>query len=170
MGLSIFGLKDYSQRQGHLTLEQEQVTQAHFTEHSMRNADAVCTYILAEYGNSYSASGIAKLLRRLGFVYKKTQSLPAQADETRQVAIIVHCDALLTWLTADGSVASPFFLKCKHALSRCPDAIENAREGGEVGSGSRTPEPAGPWLVPQDTKGRAEDHIGTQAAQHPRHA
>jgi transposase len=43
--------------------------------------DEVCAYILAEYGQSYSASGAAKLMRRLGFVYKKPQSLPAQADE-----------------------------------------------------------------------------------------
>ena len=36
-GLSFFGLKDYSQRQGHLSVEQERATQAHFTEHSARN-------------------------------------------------------------------------------------------------------------------------------------
>ena len=48
MGLSFFGLKDYSQRQGYLSLEQERATQAHFTEHSARNADEVCAYILAE--------------------------------------------------------------------------------------------------------------------------
>ena len=39
LGLSFFGLKDYSQRQGYLSLEQERATQAHFTEHSARNAD-----------------------------------------------------------------------------------------------------------------------------------
>ena len=41
-GLSFFGLKDYRQRQGHLSVEQERATQAHFTEHSARNADKVC--------------------------------------------------------------------------------------------------------------------------------
>jgi hypothetical protein len=50
LGLSFFGLKDYSQRQGYLSLEQERATQAHFTEHSARNADEVCAYILAEHG------------------------------------------------------------------------------------------------------------------------
>ena len=39
LGLSFFGLKDYSQRQSYLSLEQERATQAHFTEHSARNAD-----------------------------------------------------------------------------------------------------------------------------------
>ena len=108
-GLSFFGLKDYSQRQGHLSVEQERATQAHFTEHSARNADKVCAYILAEHDQSYSASGAAKLMRRLGFVYKKpqslpAQSLPAQADEIKQAAFIAHYEALMTGLRADEMV------------------------------------------------------------------
>ena len=70
MGLSFFGLKDYSQRQGYLSLEQERATQAHFTEHSARNADEVCAYILAEHGQSYSSAGAAKLMRRLYNFYE----------------------------------------------------------------------------------------------------
>jgi transposase len=101
MGLSFFGLKDYSQRQGYLSLEQERATQAHFTEHSARNADEVCAYILAEHGQSYSSAGAAKLMRRLGFVYKKPQSLPAQADEAKQAAFISKYETLMMWLGAD---------------------------------------------------------------------
>ena len=90
MGLSFFELKDYSQRQGHLSLEQERATQAHFTAHSARNVDEICAYILAAYGQNYSSAGAAKLMRRLGFVYKKPQSLPAQADEAKQAAFIAR--------------------------------------------------------------------------------
>ena len=35
--LSFFGLKDYSQRQGHLSVTQEQGLKARFTEHPARN-------------------------------------------------------------------------------------------------------------------------------------
>jgi transposase len=83
IGLSFLGLKDYKPRQGHLSLEQEQATQAHFTEHPARSADEVCAYILAEHGKSYSSAGAAKMMRRLGFVYKKPRALPAQADEAK---------------------------------------------------------------------------------------
>ena len=38
-GLSFFGLKGYSQRQGHLSVVQEQALKAHFTEHLARNVD-----------------------------------------------------------------------------------------------------------------------------------
>ena len=44
MGLSFFGLKDYKQRQGHLSLEQERATQAHFTEHPARSADEMVVF------------------------------------------------------------------------------------------------------------------------------
>jgi len=104
IGLSLFELKDYSQRQGHLSLEQERATQAHFTEHSARNVDEICAYILAAYGQNYSSAGAAKLMRRLGFVYKKPQSLPAQANEAKQAAFIARYEALMTGLEADEMV------------------------------------------------------------------
>ena len=48
-------------------------------------------------------------MRRLGFVYKKpqslpAQSLPAQADEIKQAAFIIHYEALMTGLRADEMV------------------------------------------------------------------
>jgi len=104
MGLSFFGLKDYSQRQGHLSCEQEQALKAHFADHPARNVDAICAYILAACGKSYSASGAAKLMHRLGFEYKKPQSLPAQADEAKQAAFISGYEALMTGLRADEMV------------------------------------------------------------------
>ena len=103
-GSRFFGLKIYSQWQGHLSVEQEWATQAHFPEHSVRNADEVCSYILAEHYQSYSASGAAKLMSRLGFVYKKPQSLPAQADEAKQAAFIAWYEALMTGLGTDEMV------------------------------------------------------------------
>jgi hypothetical protein len=53
-GLSFFGLKDYSQRQGHLSVVQEQAVRAHFTAQPARNVDEVCAYVLAECDQNYS--------------------------------------------------------------------------------------------------------------------
>ncbi|AGI74285.1 putative IS630 family transposase [Octadecabacter arcticus 238] len=103
-GLSFFGLKDYSQRQGHLSVVQEQAVRAHFTAQPARNADEVCAYVLAECDQNYSTSGAAKLMRRLGFAYKKPQLLPAQADEAKQAAFIAKYEALMNGLTADEMV------------------------------------------------------------------
>ena len=38
---------------------------------------------------------------RLGFVYKKPQSLPAQADEAKQAAFITKYEALMMGLETD---------------------------------------------------------------------
>ena len=43
-------------------------------------------------------------MRRLGFVYKKPQSLPAQADETKQAAFIAKYEALMMGLGTDEMV------------------------------------------------------------------
>ncbi|MCP4073804.1 MAG: IS630 family transposase [Hyphomicrobiales bacterium] len=103
-GLSFFGLKDYSQRQGHLFAAQETALTEHFTNNPASSADEVCAYILAEYGQSYCTSGAVKLMHRLGFVYKKPQSLPAQADEAKQEAFIAYYEALMTGLGDDEMV------------------------------------------------------------------
>lgn len=103
-GLSFFGLKDYSQRQGHLTVAQEQSVKDHFSEHPARNVDDVCAHILAEYGQCYSPSGAAKLMRRLEFEYKNPRLLPAQADEAKQAAFIASYEALMQSLAPDEMV------------------------------------------------------------------
>ncbi len=103
-GLSFFGLKDYSQRQGHLSGERERALKARFAENPARNVDEVCAYVPAEYGQSYSPSGAARLMRRPGFEYKKPRLPPAQADEVKQAAFIAMYEALMTELAADGMV------------------------------------------------------------------
>ena len=104
MGLPFFGLKNYSQRQGHLSAEQEKSLKTHFTNNHARNADEICAHILAEYGQSYCPSGAVKLMHRLGFTYKKPQSMPAQADEAKQEAFIADYEALMTQLGQDEMV------------------------------------------------------------------
>lgn len=103
-GLSFFGLNDYSQRQGHLFATQEKTLTEHFTNNPASSADEVCAYILTEYVQIYCTSGAAKLMHRLGFVYNKPQSLPAQSDEAKQEAFIAAYEALMTGLGDDEMV------------------------------------------------------------------
>lgn len=100
-GLSFFGLKDYSQRQGHLSVAQEQALKAHFTECLAQNVDQVRAFVLSEHNLTYSRSGAAKLMARLGFEYKKPKLLPAQANEAQQAAFIAQYEALISGLAAD---------------------------------------------------------------------
>ena len=103
-GLSFFGLKDYSPRQGHLSVAQEEALKAHLCDNAPRNTDQVRAHVLAQYGCSYCASGAAKMMHRLGFEYTKPQVLPAKADAAQQEAFIADYEALLRRLGADEMV------------------------------------------------------------------
>lgn len=43
-------------------------------------SEDICHYVLSKYGISYRPKGMSKLLRRLGFVYKKPKIVPGKAD------------------------------------------------------------------------------------------
>ena len=76
-GLAFFGLTDYSQREGHLTFAQDEELKEHFTEHSPFKAGEICAYILAKYGQNYSASGADKLIKRMGSYIKTRRAFNA---------------------------------------------------------------------------------------------
>lgn len=59
-------------------MSQEQALKDHFSEHPARNVDEVCAHIEKQYAQSYSPSGGGKLMRRIGFEYKKPQLLPSR--------------------------------------------------------------------------------------------
>ena len=103
-GLSFFGLKDYSQRQGHLSCAQEAELCQHFTDTPPRTIDEVRSHIAHQYEKAYSRSGACKLMCRLGFAYKKPVSLPARANEAEQEAFIADYEALMTGLNSDEMV------------------------------------------------------------------
>ena len=48
--LKFFDLKDYSQREGHLSFEQEKALKKHFTENPPSDTHVIRAYILKEYG------------------------------------------------------------------------------------------------------------------------
>ena len=106
-----FGLKDFSQREGHLTFAQEEALKRHFTEHPPLKAGQICACILAEYSQNFSASGDAKLMKRLGFVYKKPVTLSTQADEEAQQAFIELYEGLMNSLLPNEKV---LFLNTVH--------------------------------------------------------
>ena len=47
-------------------------------------AQAVCAFVRRSFAVSYTAHAMAKLLKRLGFVYRKPKGVPARADAETQ--------------------------------------------------------------------------------------
>ena len=98
-GLTFFSLKSYSQREGYLSIAQEEdfpnTLKKHFTDHPSLNAAEIRAYILAKYGQNYSTSGVTKLMKHLGFMHKKPIALATRADEAEQRKFIERYERLL---------------------------------------------------------------------------
>ncbi len=110
-GLDELTLFDWHGRPGHLNKAQESELSAHLSDRLYRDTGEVAAHIRATYGVSYSHSGCIKLMHRLGFEYKRPESLPAQADEAKQAAFIEAYDKLLRGLADDEAV---YFVDAVH--------------------------------------------------------
>ena len=103
-GLDEMTLFDWHGRPGHLSRAREAELSAHLGERLYRDTGEVAAHIKATYGVCYSHSGCIKLMHRLGFEYKRPQSLPAQADAAKQAAFIEAYETLLRGLADDEAV------------------------------------------------------------------
>ena len=115
---------------------------ARLGERLMRDSREVAAYIAARWGVLHRVRGAAA---RLGFEYKRPESLPARADEAKQAAFISRYDQLLNGL---GRRRGRLLRRC-----RAPGV----------------PVPPRAWLGPQGRQGGVAD-IGAPAPQPPRGA
>ena len=76
-----------------------------------RSAGEIRAFITAEFELGYSHSGCLKMLRRLGFEYRKPKALPRVTDEDKQAEIIALYQDLMTKLPADEAV---YFADASH--------------------------------------------------------
>mgnify|MGYP000860948034 FL=1 len=73
----------YAGGDGWLTDDQQQ----HFTtwlDADVRSTAEACTWVREQFGSDYSASGMRKLLKRLGYRYRQPDRIPAKADPQQQ--------------------------------------------------------------------------------------
>lgn len=73
---------------GRLTKTQEQELSDHLDEYLYPDAKSICAYIKEQYCIDYTVAGATDLLKRLGFVYKKSKSVPSKADGEAQRAFL----------------------------------------------------------------------------------
>lgn len=75
---------NYSGRQSLLAAEQEEELKNEMYKKIYLTTNSVKEYILLNFYIEYSISGVTRLLKRLGFVYKKPKLVPATANEEAQ--------------------------------------------------------------------------------------
>lgn len=64
-------------------------------ERLYQTTQEICLWVKDRFGVSYSNSSMSKLLHRLGFAYKKTKSVPCQANKEKQEAFLEDLKELL---------------------------------------------------------------------------
>ncbi len=65
------------------------------TERLYTTCEQVCAWVLEQFGVRYTAEGMARLLHRSGFVYKKTKQVPCRADRGAQEDFLEEPEDLL---------------------------------------------------------------------------
>ena len=95
---------EYTQYEGKLTEAQEQTLAAELRQTLYRTAAAVVAYIKEKFAVSYTPSGAVALLKRLGFVYKKTRPHSEKAHAEAQNAFLEQFDELVEALEDADSV------------------------------------------------------------------
>ena len=109
-----------------MTVAQEATLCAWLESRFCRCADEIRAHISAKLGLHYSHSGCLKLLRRLGFEYRKPKALPHVADETKQAEFIEFYEELMNKLPVDEAV---YFADAVHPEHQTKPAFGWVRKG-----------------------------------------
>ena len=87
-GLSGLMKNKHLGRSSSLTNNEKQELFLHIDEHTYSNVRDIITHVSKEYDVTYSPSGMTRLLKELGFVYKKPEKVPYKIDQEAQEAFI----------------------------------------------------------------------------------
>lgn len=109
-----------------MNTDQEANLSTWLEERFCRSAGEIRAYITAEFGLRYSHSGCLKLLRRLGFEYRKPKALPRVADEDKQAEFIALYQELMNKLPVDEAV---YFADAVHPEHQTKPAFGWVRKG-----------------------------------------
>ena len=95
LGLQVYLNTSFVAYSGQLTQEEEALL-----KHELRSNLYICSqeivdYIERTFGVRYSCSAVVKLLKRLGFVYKKTKHMPSKASRAAQEQFVQQLEDLL---------------------------------------------------------------------------
>lgn len=86
---------------GKLSKEQEGELKLELCQNLYICSQEVVAYVEHAFSVSYTCEGMVKLLHRLGFVYKKTKSVPCKALPEKQKEFVEELDKLLDELDAN---------------------------------------------------------------------
>lgn len=117
----------YTPYDGKLSDEQCTELGAELRERLFRTATEVAAYIKERWGIEYTATGLVPLLKRLGFVYKKTRPESSKADAEKQE--LFSKSSMSWWRPPMPMTASISPMRFTHSTTRgqATDGLPRAR-------------------------------------------
>ena len=100
-GISDLLKTGYSGSLPNLSVEQEIALKDHITSSTYSSSTAIVEYVKQAYGIEFSKAGMVHLLKRIGFVYKKTKLVPGKADIEKQKQFIREYHQLRAKMNSD---------------------------------------------------------------------
>ena len=112
--LGVAGLErlNYHGSEPALTAEQLAALTVELDAHLYMTAKSVCDLVWRTFGVSYTPNAMTKLLKRLGFVYKKPKCVPAKADAAVQERFAT--ETLLPLMARAGEERPLYFVDGMH--------------------------------------------------------
>ena len=93
-GLEALFSDKYSGGLYYLSADESKELDTHISDNMYLHSKHIQQYILSKYNVYYTVEGTRMLLKRLGFVYKKTKHLPGKGDLEKQYDFVNDYQAL----------------------------------------------------------------------------
>jgi transposase len=123
-GIEALKTFDHDGSAGRLTKEQEIALGDWIDAHCPRSIRMIGAWLKRTFGVSYSRSGLIALLHRLGFDYRKPETMPRGLDDAKQQAFIDQYENLLNTMGVDEAVV---FVDAVHPTHQVRPAAGPAR-------------------------------------------
>jgi len=107
-------LRFYSGSDCHLTEEQRAGLSSELRRRLYRTGKEIAAWIKEEFCVEYSANGAVRLVKGLGFVYKKTRLHSPEANESEQEAFVEEFQSLISEIAQSKSGDCVYFLDAVH--------------------------------------------------------
>jgi len=111
-----------------LTSEQQELLCLELESQIYLTTKQICAYVLLRFGVGYTESGMADLLKRLDFVYKKPKLVPGNPDEEKQETFV---KAYLEFMEQKKKDELVFFMDAVHPTHNAQAAYGWFKKGKE---------------------------------------
>lgn len=127
-GLEELAETHYKGSTSKLTLEQQGLLCLELDSQIYLTTKQVCAYVALQFGIQYTESGMADLLKRLNYVYKKPKLVPGNPDEEKQETFV---KAYLEFMAHKKEDELLFFMDAVHPTHNAQAAYGWIKKGRE---------------------------------------